>query len=229
METYLEVGSCDPTIEENSVEFRLLFDGPIGSDSRAPIKHEIRRAMHPQLRRLWLTHRKLRKLASYEGQKFHAEMQFKSEGKQTHLSEDDAIQFAFKSWGENWNRDPFHCVPLVTKDRGIVCRIEILLLRPEDDTHVLAHGDLDGQVKTLFDGLRMPSNLAETGNTMPTPDEDPFFCLLEDDRLVSELRINSDKLLLPPHKSTANKQDAFAVITVNVNHKYPGSVDSWFT
>lgn len=229
METYLEIGSGEPILEENRVEFRLLFDGPIGSDSRAPIKHEIRRALHPQLRQLWLVNRKLRKLASYEGQRFHAEVQSKLPVKQTHLFEDDAIQCAFKNWGDNWSRGPFHCVPLVTEALGLVCRIDILLLRPEDDTHVLAHGDLDGQVKTLFDGLRMPLNLAETGNTSPNADEDPFFCLLEDDRLVSELRINSDKLLLPPHKSTANKQDAFAVITVNVNHKYPGNVDSWFT
>jgi hypothetical protein len=210
------------------VEFRLLFDGPIGSDSRAPIKHEIRRALHPQLRRLWLVNRNLRQLAEYEGQKAHAELQSKNGEKPTHLSQDEAIQFAFRAWGDNWNRDPFRCVPLVTKDMGIVCKIDILLLRPEDDTYVMAHGDLDGQVKTLFDGLRMPNNQAETGNASPTADENPFFCLLEDDRLVSELRVDSDKLLLPPHQTTVTKHDAFAVITVNINHKYPGTLSQWF-
>jgi hypothetical protein len=210
------------------VEFRLLFDGVIGSDSRAPVKHEIRKAMHPQLRRLWLANRRLRELAEHYGRMFHAQMQDKTGQAPTHPPEDEAIQFAFRHWGDNWNLGPFHFVPPVTKELGAVCSLEILLLRPDDDTYVTEHGDLDGHVKTLFDGLRMPTKQDETGFSSPTAGEDPFFCLLEDDRLVSELRVKSDKLLLLPHKETVTKQDAFAVITVKVNHKYPGAFDNWF-
>ncbi len=175
---YLEVGSGEPITEENRVEFRLLFDGPIGSGSRAPIKQEIRRALHPQLRRLWLVTRKLRALAEHKGQIFHAEVQSRSTEAPTYLSEEEAIQFAFKRWGDNWNIGPFHFVPLVTKELATVCKLDILLLRPDDDRYVMEHGDLDGHVKTLFDGLRMPTKQDETGHSSPTPHENPFFCLL---------------------------------------------------
>jgi len=225
---YVEIGSCELVEKENAVEFRLLFDGEIGSDSRAPIKQAIRRALHPQLRRLWLVNRKLRELAEHYGRTFHARMQTQTGQTPIYPSQDEAIEFAFQHWGNTWNRAPFRFVPLVTKELGVVCSIDILLLRPDDDTYVTVHGDLDGHVKTLFDGLRMPSKQDETGNSSPTADEDPFFCLLEDDRLVSELRVKSEKLLLPPNKPTVKKHDAFAVITVNINHKYPGTFSQWF-
>lgn len=210
------------------MQFRLLFDGEIGSDSRAPVKQAIRRALHPQLRRLWLVNRRLRELADHNGRMFHAQMQTQAGQPPTCPLEDEAIQFAFDHWGDRWKCGPFRLVPLVTKELGVICSIEVLLLRPDDDTYVLDHGDLDGHVKTLFDGLRMPTKQNETGSSTPTADENPFFCLLEDDRLVSELRVKSDKLLLPPHKATATKHDAFAVITVNISHKYPGTFDRWF-
>lgn len=211
------------------MEFRLLFDGEIGSDSRAPVKQAIRRAMHPQLRRLWTVNRRLRELAEHKGRMFHAEMQEKTGQSPTTPTQDEAMQFAFQHWADDWKYGPFRFVPLVTKELAAICSLDILLLRPDDDTHVMEHGDLDGHVKTLFDGLRMPTKQDETGNTSPSTDEDPFFCLLEDDRLVSELRVKADKLLLLPHRTTSAKNDAFAVITVNIKHKYPGTFDQWFS
>lgn len=221
---YMEIGTGEP-IEREPVEFRLLFDGAIGSDSRAPIKQDIRRAFHPQLRRLWWINRNLRALAEHKGKMFYHSIPRVG---QPNPTQDEAIQYAFEGWGNNWNYAPFRFVPLVTKEFGLVCSLDILLLRPEDDTHVMEHGDVDGHVKTLFDGLRMPTNQSETAHTSPTADENPFFCLLEDDRLVTELRVKTDKLLLPPHKASVSKHDAFAVITVNIGHKYPGTWDQWF-
>ncbi len=226
---YVEIGSGDPIEQENCVEFRLLFDGEIGPDSRAPVKQEIRRALHPQLRRLWQVNRNLREMAEHYGRMFHARMQTETGQTPTDVaSQDEAMQLAFQHWGTNWNYAPFRFVPLVTKELALVCKIEILLLRPDDDTYVVEHGDLDGHVKTLFDGLRMPTKQDETGYSTPTADENPFFCLLEDDRLISELRVKADKLLLLPHKAISSKNDAFAVITVTINHKYRGTFDQWF-
>jgi hypothetical protein len=228
VETYLEVGPELPVEGESLMEFQLLFMGEIGSDSRAPIKHKIRSSLHPQLRRLWHVNRKLRGYAAHHGQIFHARKQSQTKEIQTHLSESDAIEVAIENWGNNWNLGPFRFVPLVTKERALVCSLEILLLRPDDDTHVTEHGDLDGHVKTLFDGLRMPTSQDQTGNSSPAPDESPFFCLLEDDRLVSELRVKADKLLMLPDKSSVSKHDAFALVKVTINHKYPGTFDQWF-
>ncbi len=36
------------------MEFRLIYEGPLhGQGAKSPHKWEIRRALHPQLRRLW--------------------------------------------------------------------------------------------------------------------------------------------------------------------------------
>jgi hypothetical protein len=225
---YQEVGTGVPIEKENLVEFRLLFQGEIGSDSRAPVKQAIRRAMHPQLRRLWTVNRRLRELSEHRGRMVHARLQEQAGQSPTYPPQHEAIEFAFQHWGDNWNYGPFRFVPLVTKELAAVCSLDILLLRPDDDTHVMEHGDLDGHVKTLFDGLRMPTSQSETANSFPTEDENPFYCLLEDDRLVSELRVKADKLLILPNKTKSDKNDAFAVITVKINHKYPGTFDQWF-
>lgn len=179
--TYAEQGEAYaqlPSEGANLVEFRLLFDGVIGSDSRAPIKHEIRRAFHPQLRRLWTVNRNLRQMSEHYGRMFHAHMQDKEKIAPSHPSDDEARQFAFQHWGQNWNCGPFHFVPLVTKELGAICKIEILLLRPDDDTHVTEHGDLDGHVKTLFDALRTPHKQDETGYSVPHRRRNTIFLLI---------------------------------------------------
>jgi integrase len=79
---------------------------------------------------------------------------------------------------------PEEVVPLVTADMGLRCSLDILLLRPEEDRFIFNAGDIDGQIKTLFDALRMPKDLKETGEVGPQQDETPFFCLLEDDKLI---------------------------------------------
>ena len=56
-------------------------------------------------------------------------------------------------------------------------------------------GDIDNRIKVLFDALRVPLNDNEIPSTV-TPDfgEDPFYCLLEDDKLITSFRLESDQL-----------------------------------
>jgi hypothetical protein len=60
-----------------------------------------------------------------------------------------------------------------------------------------ASGDLDNRLKILFDALRMPKpNSKELPpNAVPDDTEHPFFCLLEDDALITRVSIESDRLL----------------------------------
>ncbi len=113
---YVEIGSSAPIESENLVEFRLLFDGQIGSDSRAPVKQAIRKALHPQLRRLWQVNRNLRALADHKGKVFNAHMQEETGQTPTTPLEDGAMQIAFQKWGDNWSKGPFRFVPLVTRN-----------------------------------------------------------------------------------------------------------------
>jgi hypothetical protein len=47
----------------------------------------------------------------------------------------------------------------------------------------------------------------------PSQDENPFYCLLEDDRLISKVSVDTDTLLQPIEKEP-NANDARLVITV---------------
>lgn len=42
-------------------------------------------------------------------------------------------------------------------------------------------GDIDNQLKTLFDALRAPHDVAELPGGPSDGDQDPLFCLLDDD------------------------------------------------
>jgi hypothetical protein len=206
------------------VEFRLLYEGEVkpsgGSNSRPAEKHEIRRAFHPQLRRLWLTNESVRQYAQRIGRRVYAqEIQDQQIQNPAPLSTDDAVQKAFAYMGANWDRSGYQCIPLATEKRLMRCSLDILLLRPGEDKYIFTQGDIDGQVKTLFDALRIPKTLEEAGKTTPGPDETPFFCLLEDDRMISEVRVTTDHLLLLPHAKQVTANDAFAVITVKLDQK----------
>jgi hypothetical protein len=60
-----------PIEGDGLLEFRLLYSGRIlgasRTDTRATLKHEIRREFHPQLRRLWKINESLRELTKHSG------------------------------------------------------------------------------------------------------------------------------------------------------------------
>jgi hypothetical protein len=96
--------------------------------------------------------------------------------------------------------------------------LDILFLRHDPPGSVVHAGDLDNRIKTLIDALRKPQGAIELrGNETPTDDEDPFFCLLEDDKLVTGLTVESDRYLEPPNgRKDADNRRAHIVITVDV-------------
>ena len=71
------------------------------------------------------------------------------------------------------------------------------MLRLGEPGGLLSAGDLDNRVKTLFDALRKPKSKSELGGVVPAEDEDPFFCLLEDDSLITHTNVETDTLLEP--------------------------------
>jgi len=105
---------------------------------------------------------------------------------------------------------------LVRQALSLNCAIDVLFLRPTRPGGILRSGDIDNRIKTLFDALRLPKNQDELGGfVVPEHDEDPFFCLLEDDALVTHLSVETDALLQPVG-STPDVNDARLVITVNL-------------
>ena len=93
----------------------------------------------------------------------------------------------------------YQFIPLITEKLHHVARLSITMLTPEEPGRAITQaGDLDNRLKTLLDALRAPKVLAEIPSDV-TPDEDekPFYCLLEDDALISGLSITTDRLLRP--------------------------------
>ena len=107
------------------------------------------------------------------------------------------------------------------------CSLDILLLRPEETKFIFTQGDIDGQLKTLFDALRLPKEEEEPSEASPLEDETPFFCLLEDDRLISEVHVTADQLLLLPNKREVKANDAFVTVHVKINHIGGNPFDRW--
>ena len=92
----------------------------------------------------------------------------------------------------------FRFVPLVCTGMHLVARLDITLLRPEPaGSLVVSGGDIDNRLKTLLDSLKVPDPNALPRDANPEAGEDPFFCLLEDDYLVTELVVRTRQLLEP--------------------------------
>ncbi len=151
------------------MDFRLLYDGPLASEGDRFQKHEIRRALHPQLSALWQHHPVLDRI------------------KQTRVGDVDpstgGFQTRFTELVNKFRKEPFRFVPLVTESLNLVCTLDILFLRREAPGSLVNNkGDTDNRIKTLFDALRYPGEPNELDGIVPqgVDETNLFFCLLED-------------------------------------------------
>lgn len=174
------------------MEFRLIYEGPLhGQGAKSPHKWEIRRALHPQLERLWQLQMPLREAAP------HLLAHPAKAGQTSVIVEKGGLLFA----------------PLVTQRLNLYAELSVLLFRPQPRGALITDGgDIDNRLKTLLDGLRVPHGSNEGRVELPaTPDPSPMFCLLEDDSLVSKVTVESEQLLRP-----AKPDEVVVVISVNI-------------
>jgi hypothetical protein len=192
------------------VEFRLLYSGNQLTASGSPTdKHAVRREFHAQLKRLWVAKPKLRSLARVYGG-----TPLRDSGR-NEFTDDEASNAYFSKLGSAYERGGFHFVPLVEESLQLNVSLDILFLRPDDHPLLQQGGDLDNRLKTLFDSLRVPDSTNGLGGK-PAHDEDPFFVLLQDDRLITEFKVSSDTLLMLPRNRALDPKDAFLVIDVKL-------------
>lgn len=189
--------ATDPDIKNwvKALEFRLTYDGCLlstGNTSRPDHVHRIRRRFHPQLRRLWDVEESLNL----------------NEGTKT-------IRGTLE---KKFERNGYNFVPVSVRDYGWVCALHILLLRPKPLSRaILSASDLDGQLATLFDALSMPRHADQLrGNETPQEDEKPFYVLMEDDSMVTDLSVETG-ILLEETRDGIDRNAARAVITANVH------------
>jgi hypothetical protein len=164
------------------LNFTLIYDGALPSSGGPNEKQMIRRAFHPQLKVWWETG-PLAATFQEIGKTIWQVYKFEP------LSLD--TRFAF--------------LPLITSHLECVCELNILLLKPETPGYFIKNdGDIDNRLKILFDALRRPRDKNEIpAGDVPQSGEEPYFyCLLDDDSLITKVTISADRLLLPlasPH------------------------------
>lgn len=190
------------TVEGYDLEFRLIYEGVLPSEANHPRTEEkqaIRRALHPQLRELWKQDPFLRIRAGI--------------GPEAPSGQAAAFQTyadGFKQISKN--NHVYRFAPLIGEMNSLVCSLEILFLRRDAPGSLVTHcGDIDNRLKVLLDGLRMPRESKELEDRQPTEDENPFFCLLEDDKYIDRLAITTDRLLQP----TKSQHDVVLMIHVS--------------
>jgi hypothetical protein len=160
------------------MEFVLYYSGPLRANSRPPAKHQLRKQFHMQLSQLWRQNplngladpllRKPEELGPSVGPSI--------------LERVGAFSFA----------------PLVCSRLRLVTGLTVTMLRPEPPgTIVTQAGDIDNRLKTLLDALKMPSASEIPSGETPGQNEEPFFCLLQDDSLITKLVVETDRLLVP--------------------------------
>jgi hypothetical protein len=170
------------------MEFRLTYQGPLLATQRDPInsqkdpkadnKHTLRLAFHRQLKRLW-------EITPF----------LQSEIRTRRSAGDRGEAHDIKTLAAKHNLYGFNFVPLVTHDIELFCGLEILFLRPDKPGGVVWAGDIDNRIKTLIDALRIPVAGELYTKRTPGADETPFFCLLEEDKLITKLSVETDQLL----------------------------------
>jgi hypothetical protein len=195
------------------MEFRLTYQGPLYATQRDAIgkqpsakpdhKHAIRKAIHPQLRRLWEITPFLK-----TGQRSGPGAILMEQGEDAPIYDQQSLSVKHSLYG-------FNFVPLVTRDLNLICALDILFLRADKPGGAISAGDIDNRLKTLFDSLRIPVAGENYVQRTPGSDEKPFFCLLEDDALITKVVIETDQLLelVPPGNGIA---DVRLVITVRL-------------
>lgn len=163
------------------MNFTLTYDGKLKSNGDSLHKHEIRRVFHRQLVELW-----------------------KASPLSRHRAPEEALTKAIGN---------YKFFPLTSSAREEVAELRITMLRPHTGPgYIIGEGgDIDNRLKTLFDSLRMPDKLEElpTGK-QPVEGEDPFFCLLENDILVTGLSVRTDRLLEP------DQPDSYVKLAIEV-------------
>ena len=80
--------------------------------------------------------------------------------------------------------------------RGQFAELEVVMLRPDAPGSIISQGgDIDNRVKTLLDGLRLPAVHELPRKAEPGSKDKVLLCLLEDDRLVTKLSVETQQLL----------------------------------
>jgi hypothetical protein len=80
--------------------------------------------------------------------------------------------------------------------------LDVLMLRPQTPGGLFAGGgDIDNRLKTLFDAMSVPQQDQVPVGWTPSAEQDPLYCLLDDDKWISRVSVRTDRLLAPKDRN----------------------------
>lgn len=179
-----------------AMRFTLIYDGPLPSTAHVEVTDTycLRKAFHIQLREVW-DKKPMLSAELKHWQTLTAEQQAASLHNTDYLIK--PAEFG-----------PFQFAPLITKFHHLTCELDILFLRAEKPGLIFkvnSAGDLDNRLGVLFDALQLPKQLNQLpDHAVPEGSERPFLCLLENDDLITAVRIESERLYEPSDSAIAN-------------------------
>ena len=166
------------------MRFTLYYRGQLPPNAGPDAKRAIRNELMPQLRDAW------------EHQPLDKKNWLNPEYEYTAIKDVGAERFS----------------AIVNDKHKAVAELEILFLRPEPIGQLITQGgDIDNRMKTLLDALSIPQEGQLSTKERHDECDGVSHCLLEDDNLISGLRISVDRLL---GKSKGN--EVLLVINVRV-------------
>jgi hypothetical protein len=160
------------------MELTLTYRGPLPSgqsDSRKQIQMRMRRDFHDQLIGVWRSWAFLKTIRADE---------------LPDIKDSKRLAFGRVTIGR------FSFVPLVVTGHNLklACELTIKLLSRDEPGSIVHQGDLDNRLKVLFDALTVPQQNQMPNDAQPTANENPFLCLLEDDKLITTLSVKTATL-----------------------------------
>ncbi len=163
------------------MEFYLQYHGKLKSNAGPDEKHKIRQAFHKQLKNL------------FEFRPFSEEITNKYWNLEFAKSppENEKSLVAIKEKGG-------YCfAPIVLSNWHTVAKLDITMLWKDTPGNIVGNGgDIDNRLKTLFDALSAPVHIEQFPKVPPAADESPFYCLLEDDKLITDVSVKTERLLI---------------------------------
>lgn len=168
------------------MRFRLFYRGNLQANARAQQKAELRKLFHSQLELLWQQD-PLVNISKYIDPDYKPD--------ECYL-------------GERRGSTIFY--PIVSEKIWTIAELDILMLRPGEPGSIwVGGGDIDNRLKTLFDSLKVPDvNSGDYHAEHPR-----MFCLLQDDKLITRVSVETDRLLDPV---IGTKNEVVLVIQVHV-------------
>ena len=197
------------------MQFYLVYQGELVATGNKPRPGDVcklRDALHPQLAYLWQNHIALQRLRN------SAQVPAELGHHFADLDNPPDYESGPRPLPQGWidlcepiRKDGSTYIPLVRKSLALMCHLDILFLRQEKPGElVLQGGELDNRIKTLFDALRIPN--AEVARKHPQM-QDPTYCLLEEDTLISGFEVSTGQLLFP---QTQKPNEVHLVIEVEI-------------